>query len=41
MDNDAGDAYVAINGIPIPGAGMVVFYENMVEMAGEPIMMPE
>ena len=39
--NDAGDAYVAINGVPIPGAGMVVLYENMVEMAGEPIMMPE
>lgn len=39
--NDAGDAYVTINGAAIPQAGMVVRYDNLVEMPGEPIEMME
>ncbi len=38
--NDAGDAYVSINGAAIPGAGMVVRYPGLVEMAGEPLSTP-
>ncbi|QPC83955.1 ScyD/ScyE family protein [Phototrophicus methaneseepsis] len=38
--NEAGDAFVAINGIPIPGAGMIVRYNGLTEIAGEPMGMP-
>lgn len=37
-----GDAYVAINGIAIPQAGMVLLYEGLTDMEGTPLaeMMP-
>jgi len=32
-----GNGYVAINGAPIPEAGMVVFYEGLTDMEGSPL----
>lgn len=34
--DDAGNGYVAINGIPIPEAGMVVYYEGLTDMEALP-----
>lgn len=36
-----GNGYVAINGIAIPEAGMVVYYEGLTAMEGQPITQPE
>lgn len=35
--NDAGDAYIAINGIAIPQAGQVLLYEGLTAMEGMPM----
>lgn len=32
-----GNGYVAINGVAIPGAGMVVYYEGLTAMEGQPM----
>jgi len=34
--DDAGNGYVAINGVPIPEAGMVVYYEGLTNMEALP-----
>lgn len=39
--SEGGDAYVSINGVAIPGAGMVVRYNNLTGMAGEPAQAPQ
>lgn len=38
FDSD-GNGYVAINGVAIPGAGMVVYYEDLIGMEGQPLPM--
>jgi sugar lactone lactonase YvrE len=35
--DDDGNGYVAINGVAIPGAGMVVYYEGLTAMEGQPM----
>lgn len=35
--NDAGDAFVTINGVAIPGAGMVLRYNTLTGMSGTPV----
>lgn len=38
--NEAGDAYVTVNGIAIPSGGLVVLYEDLVSMEGTPYELP-
>jgi hypothetical protein len=35
--DEAGNGYVAVNGVAIPNAGMVVYYEGLTEMEGQPL----
>ena len=39
--NDAGDAYVTVNGVGAPGSGEVVKFAGLTAMAGSPLPAPE
>src|SRR5690606_21111170 len=39
--DDAGNAFVTVNGVGAPGSGAVARFDALTQMAGEPMMMGE